>query len=209
MKGLLLKDLLVFFSDKVYRIFILILSFCLVGCMVMGSDIETSITFIVLACVLFGTLPISLLGMDENSKWLNYALALPYAKKDLVISKYLLLLCITGGLLVLLGGGFGISLVIHHNFNLNDYLMILTIIIIVSQLITILSFPFYFKLGVERGRMAYYGVLVLFMVFISIFADVYFYSYPTWSLIIILLIIPILFIVSLKVSIIFFEQREL
>lgn len=82
MKGLLLKD---WYMMKKYCMAYLLITvvFLAVSC------VSDNIFFTFYPCLLCGMIPINLLSYDERSGWIQYSGALPYTKKQIVSSKYL------------------------------------------------------------------------------------------------------------------------
>lgn len=205
MKGLLLKDLYAI-KEKAIAMYLCVALFLVVLAMINAPDGEM---LLYVASMLCGMIPISLLGMDERSDWLVFALALPYSKKDLVTSKYLLSLIISLILLILVGGGFGIALALYHQFSLMKWLITLILVIVVSQFSCVLSLPFCYGFGMEKGRMWYY-IMVLILSACSYFlSEIVLIDNIIYPLIVVVLMIPILIFISYKLSIKLFEKREL
>ncbi|MDE7281371.1 MAG: ABC-2 transporter permease, partial [Ruminiclostridium sp.] len=67
MKGLILKDL--YMTVKYCRIYLLI-AVVFIAVSFVGND---SLFFIFYPCLFCGMIPVSLLGYDERSRWLQYS----------------------------------------------------------------------------------------------------------------------------------------
>jgi len=154
MKGLLLKD------------FYMIARYCrfypvIVVIFLLASIFNDSLFFSVYPCLLASLIPNTLLSYDERSKWETLASTMPVTKNQMVSSKYLIgLICqvITYILSV-------ITLIIKMNrFNTGMTVFIANAIMMfmMSLMTTAIAMPFMFKFGVEKGRIYYYVVFILF-----------------------------------------------
>ncbi|MEG0372022.1 MAG: ABC-2 transporter permease [Clostridium sp.] len=79
MSGLLIKDILVI--TKQLKIFLIIIP---VMAITGGGSMD------MLAILMSSVLPMTAIAYDERSKWNQIAVMMPYSRKDMVISKYLL-----------------------------------------------------------------------------------------------------------------------
>lgn len=155
MKGLLLKDYYTLLKQlRYYLIFIVI--FALIP----------SMNFSNIAMVYAAMLPITVIAYDERSKWDQLAIMMPYSKRELVFSKYLI-------------GYIGVALCMALSFGLQAIISafggaplaqesVLSIIItaFVALLLMAINLPFMFWLGVERGRIIFL-ILIAVTVFLS------------------------------------------
>ena len=150
MKGLLLKDFFTLLKQlKLYLLFIVILS------------VIPSMNFSNIAMVYAAMLPITVIAYDERSKWDQLAIMMPYSKRDLVFSKFLIgylgiaiCMLLSLGLQALVGALGGASFTAE-----SMYAIVLTAI--AGFILIAVNLPFMFWLGVERGR-------VVFMVLIAV-----------------------------------------
>ncbi len=126
--------------------------------------------------IAFGLLFLSLslvqacMSVDEKNRWERYALTMPFRRKDMVASKYLLLTAISvlmGGLMLVLNT----ILVMVHGGNLGtttaSYLAVIVVYLIVYEI----SLPFLYKMGVERGRYVMMGIFVVPVICAAIAAE--------------------------------------
>ena len=151
MKALLLKDL--YQTARYCRSYLFIIT---VFTLVPLFSPDTSF-FSVYICLIIGMLPITLMAYDERSKWNEYSGALPYGKEQMVFSKYLI-------------GVLGQTAAIIFSLLLNiavkgveGVLAVLPLFIFgfAGSCVTAgLTLPFIFALGVEKGRIAYYILMV-------------------------------------------------
>ncbi|MGN0485097.1 MAG: ABC-2 transporter permease [Lachnospiraceae bacterium] len=149
MKGLLKKDLLVLMKQLLIYM-ILIPFFSLSGN-----------AFSVLAIILGAVLPMTAVAYDDQSKWNELAVMLPYSKMDLVFSKYLVgYVCMAGaGVLVLVGRMF---LYMLGKGNMDDVWTVLWGGLVCGLLFLAINNPILFKFGAEKGRYVY--LLVIFLI---------------------------------------------
>ncbi len=153
MKGLLLKD---FYMMKKYcRSYLLFLAvFILISAV--GDD---AAFFGAYPCLLAGTLPVTLLGYDERSGWARYCGTLPYTKAQLVSVKYLIGLAAQITVVTLSALAQGIRMGARGALDLGSLLALAGTLLVASCVPSAISLPFMFKLGVEKGRIAYYVMI--------------------------------------------------
>lgn len=150
MKGLMLKDYYTLLKQlKLYLVFIVILS------VIPNTNLSS------IAIVYAAMLPITVIAYDERSKWDQLAVMMPYSKRELVFSKFLIgYIGVAVCMLLSLGlqaavGAFG-----GQPFTMETVLAIV-LTSFAGLILLALNLPFMFWLGVERGR-------VVFMVLIAV-----------------------------------------
>ena len=149
MKGLLLKDF--YMARKYCRSYLLIAAIFLAVSLA-GKE---NMFLVFYPCLLCGMIPVNLLAYDERSRWLQYSAVLPYTRAQLVSAKYLIGLL--AQLAVLLATGIVQAVRMHLNgsFRPDDYIILMLLVLIISTVTSSISLPFMFRLGVEKGRIAY------------------------------------------------------
>ena len=150
MKGLLLKD---WYMMKKYCRYYL---FCAVGFTVLSVMSAGNMFFIFYPCLLCGMIPVNLIGYDERSRWMQYSGTMPYTKAQIVSGKYLIGLFSQLALLLLMGAAHAVKMMLAGDFVPGEFAVLMLLMLIVSTLSSSISLPFIFKLGVEKGRTAYY-----------------------------------------------------
>lgn len=150
MKGLILKDL---YMMKKYCKSYLFLVIIFIAVSFVGTN---NLFFIFYPCMLCGMIPVNLLGYDERSRWLQYSETMPYTKSQIVSGKYLIGLGTQIFMILVVGIAQAIRMSIGGTFILGEYLVLMMLLLIMSLLASSITLPFMFKLGVEKGRMAYY-----------------------------------------------------
>ena len=101
-------------------------------------------------------IPVNLFAYDERSKWLLYSETMPYTKTQIVSGKYLIGLGTQVVILVVTGIAQAIRMTLDGGLMLGAYLATMMLLLILSLISSSVCLPFIFKLGVEKGRMAYY-----------------------------------------------------
>lgn len=208
MKGLILKDL---YMMKKYCKSYLLITFVFVAVSFASSE---NLFLVFYPCLLCGMIPVNLLGYDERSKWLQYSETMPYTKGQIVSCKYLIGLGTQVAVLLVTGASQAIKMSISGTFILGDYLVLVMLLLIMSLLASSVTLPFMFKLGVEKGRMAYYIMIGIVCAGSIISSNLL--SESSASEIKLNAALPIicfvglgLYVLSWFLSIIFYKKREL
>ena len=150
MKGLLLKD---FYQTVKYCRAYLVLVLVFLAVPLFSED---SMFLLVYSCVFAGMIPVTLLGYDERSRWLQYSETLPYTKAQIVSAKYLIGLAAQVLILVLAVASQAGRMAATGSFSGKELLTLMTVLLVVSCVTSSITLPFMFKWGVEKGRVAYY-----------------------------------------------------
>ena len=208
MKGLLLKD---WYMMKKYCRAYLLIAVVFIAVSLFSND---NMFFVFYPCLLCGMIPVNLLGYDERSRWMQYSGTLPYTKTQIVSGKYLIGLLSQITILAATGVAQAAKMLIAHNFELGDFAVLMLLMLIVSTLTSSICLPFVFKLGVEKGRTAYY-VMIGFVCGASVLAS----SILRGQLVseiqpnLILALVAVagigIYILSWYLSIVFFKKREI
>ena len=164
MKGLLLKD---WYMVKKYCRAYLLIAIVFIAISFFSND---NMFFVFYPCLLCGMIPVNLLAYDERSHWMQYSGTLPYTKTQIVSGKYLIGLLAQLAVLAATGIAHGVKMYAAGNFVLGDFAVLMLLMLIVSTLASSICLPFVFKLGVEKGRTAYY-VMVGFVCGASVLAS--------------------------------------
>ena len=155
MKGLLLKDL--YMTVKYFRNYLFILLLFL-GLSFVGGD---NLFLVFYPGLLGAMIPVNLLAYDERSRWDIYALTLPVSREMAVSAKYLVGLLIQGIVYLLTGMVQALRMVLNGGFHLESFLVLMSLLWMVFLIGGSITLPFMFKMGVEKGRMAYYAMIGL------------------------------------------------
>lgn len=155
MKGLLLKD---FYMAKRYcRLIGIVMLLCLVVSVI---DMDNSF-FMVYPIVFASIIPVTLISYDERSRWNIYSAIFPWSRSQVVSAKYLISFILIGMVWVLSILAQGIRILRDPSIRWDDSFMMLSILLVLGFLASSFILPIIFKLGVEKGRIAYYAVIVL------------------------------------------------
>lgn len=208
MKGLLLKDL--YMVAKNCRMSLAIaFAFGIISLFNTGNSF-----FLFYPCMICGMIPVTLLGYDERTRWVEYSGTLPYSRAQLVSVKYLIGLICQGAMMLVILIGYVVKNSVQGTFVMREFVAIVWILAAVSLLSTAVSLPFIFKLGIEKGRVAYYvslGIVAALCIFGSVFVSG---ELPAGAPVGVIL--PIGFFVTAAIyalswylSVVFYKNREL
>jgi len=140
MKALLTKDFIVIFKQLKYFLFII---------PILAITNEPSMTII--AIMISAMIPMTAIAYDEQSKWNELAIMLPYSKKQLVFSKYALgYLCMLIATILFLVAEFILSTFL--NINISNNLFMLKFAIVAGLLLIAINIPIALKFGSQKGR---------------------------------------------------------
>ena len=153
MKGLLLKDFYV--AAKNLKIYFLI-AVVFIGAVIFDKN---NVYFLYLLSMLGGIIPMTLLSFDERSGWTKYSLALPYTRSRIVSGKYVIGLILPFAVSV-----FSAAFMWFIKYSPEEIILFFITSFSLSLAVPAVCLPFAFKLGVEKGRIAYYAALALIIV---------------------------------------------
>lgn len=188
--------------------------FCAVGFTVLSVMSSGNMFFIFYPCLLCGMIPVNLIGYDERSRWMQYSGTMPYTKAQIVSGKYLIGLFSQLVILLLMGAAHAVKMTIAGDFVPGEFAVLMLLMLIVSTLSSSISLPFIFKLGVEKGRTAYY-VMVGFVCAASFIVSNLFKGQlgteikPNLVLAILAVVGIGIYIFSWYMSIVFYKKREI
>ena len=157
MKGLLRKD---FYMAVRYCRSMLLILVVFLGVSLVNAN---NLFFNVYPCLLCSMIPISLISYDERSRWDRYSMTMPYTRSQLVGCKYVLGLMVNAAAVVvsLLTAVLRTVLITHEAITAGEILSLGATMLSVSLAAPSLCLPWIFKLGAEKGRIAFYGVIVV------------------------------------------------
>lgn len=164
MKGLLKKDFYLIWRNCRS---ILLVAALFIAMSAFGS---TSMFIIMYPMVFAGTLPVSLLGYDESSRWSSYCDALPCTRAQVVSAKYTVsLLCIA--VVFVLSALTQILRLSIAGGTLDSIGFLLLDLLLVGLIAPAICLPAVFKFGAEKGRIVFYfvfgGVCVFSLMVVS------------------------------------------
>ena len=153
MKGLLLKDR--YMMNKYCRAY-LVIAIVFIAVSLVSND---NMFFIFYPCLLCGMIPVNLLAYDERSRWLQYSCTLPYSREQFVSAKYLIGLLAQVAMLIVTGIAQAIKMSVTGNFIIGNFIVLILSMLIISTFTSSIALPFIFKMGVEKGRIAYFVMI--------------------------------------------------
>ncbi len=202
MKGLIIKDILNLKKQaKLIGILTLFYLFFSVAT-------ENNSMFGAMVLVLFAMMPITAISYDERANWDKYALTMPVSRTHMVLSKYVLglVLSVFAFILNLIA-----QIALGTEMNIENIITI-SVMFSISIIFISLLLPIMFKLGVEKGRMMMFMVLMLPTLIIILFSKLI-DAPPTEEMMMkALYILPfitiILYISSIFISINIYKKKE-
>lgn len=200
MKALLLKEFYV--ASKTCRSFLLVIV-VFFGLSFFGRNSQF---FFLYPLTMVGMIPVTLLSYDERDGWDKYSLTLPCTRAQLVSTKYLIGLIFGGVVFLLVELLLLIGLSMGGNF---DFLSMSSALLLMGLLGPSILMPFVFKFGSEKGRLAYYFVLALLFAVIAFLIGMGFYVYLEGFSWLVIAAAIVLYLCSWRLSIHFYEKREL
>ena len=120
---------------------------------------EDSLFFAFYPFLICGMIPVNLLAYDERAHWDIYCGTLPVTRDMVVSAKYLIGLMIQGLVLLVTAVGQAVRIAMKGSFDWESYLVLMSLMAMLSLFSSSITLPFMFKLGVEKGRMAYYVMI--------------------------------------------------
>ena len=200
MKALLLKEFYV--ASRTCRSFLLVI----VVFFALSFFGRNSQFFFLYPLTMVGMIPVTLLSYDERDGWDKYSLTLPCTRAQLVSAKYLIGLIFGGVVFLLVELLLLIGLSMGGNF---DFLSMSSALLLMGLLGPSILMPFVFKFGSEKGRIAYYFVIALIFAVVAILAGMGFYVYLEGFSWVVIGAAVLLYLGSWRLSIHFYEKREL
>ena len=207
MKGLLLKD---WYMTKKYcrsYLFITVLFFAF-------YLFEPNNTFcLVYPCVFASMIPSTLFGYDEKARWLEYCGTLPVKKEQIVSVKYIYLLIIVVVMSALTVIVQLIQMSMAGEVVVSEIFETIDAELIASAVVSCISLPMMFKLGVEKARVVYYIMIGLSIAVLMVVTSISAYEPELAETVnvdlIAILATIVLYAVSWYLSIAFYKKREI
>lgn len=212
MKGLLLKEL--FMIRKSWFAFtIMIVAFANIGIL---SGESGMLLFLPLFMSIWS---VSLMNMDEMSRWQQYALVLPYGRKKIVSSKYLMMLIMNGVSFVFVVLSYLVSVALGKvDFSADLLFTLILLSLVVGLVYPSFLLPLVYKLNTEKGKMVLMiingtigGISSFFfiqIIEISVFGDI-FSNIAGFLPFIIFAVVAVLYLLSWQLSIKIYEKKDL
>lgn len=209
MKGLLLKDAYIMLRKYIVSYMLILAAFTAAAFL---SESNQFLTFY--PCLLCAILPVSLLGEDELSHWLQYSLTLPCTREQIVSCKYITGIMIQIAVNIITGIATAVKMNLCGTFNLLNFISFISILFILTLLTSSIGLPLVFKLGMQKGRIAIW-IIIAAALLGSQAASHFLYLYISLDLLQVPRIQPVLclaaigiYALSWHLSIVFYRKRE-
>lgn len=213
MKGLILKDILLLKSQMKNLIFII---FGLSVFFLIQGEYNFVISIIPVYLLM---LYITTFSYDDFNHFDTFANTLPYARKDIIKSKYILLICGTVFSSILLPIIIFILHLFNNSINLNEVLSSSIGIIFGITIVAAIFTPFIYKFGIQKGRMAIFGLLVAITLILGYIIKTFKIDYSfiinyindmnVWILLLGLFVILIIVLyITYKISCVIYTKKE-
>ena len=146
MKGLILKDLLNLKST--FKMLGAMIVFFAVAFLREGNSFVFGIIIL-----MFAMMVVTTISCDDLAKWDAYALTMPVTRKEMVLSKYLVMVLLNtlGAVLSLIIGIVG-SFLMNQSFDL-EILVIVGLVYLIAFIFGSLIIPLIYKFGTEKARL--------------------------------------------------------
>lgn len=146
MKGLILKDLLNLKST--FKMLGVMMLFFAVVFIPQGNGFIFGMIIL-----MFAMMVVTTISYDDLAKWDAYALTMPVTRKEMVLSKYLVMAILNtlGAVLSLIVGIVG-SMIMGKSFDL-EILAIIGVIYLVALIFGSVIIPLIYKFGTEKARL--------------------------------------------------------
>ncbi|SDE58589.1 ABC-2 family transporter protein [Fontibacillus panacisegetis] len=152
MKSLILKDLYNISHNAKSMLFMLLVFVIVIIPM---YSVEA---YIITSGILCSMMVITTFSFDERSDWTKYAMVTPISRKDLVASKFVVLLIfsafgVVSGLILGFAGGLITKKVVLDLTSIASLLVITVVGMMIAVIFGSISIPLMFKFGAEKARM--------------------------------------------------------
>ena len=206
MKGLLLKDF--YMAKRHFGWFTLVIA----AMLIMSCMVEDMQIFLIYPMIVSNIIPVSLMAYDEHDKWEQYSGTLPYTRAQVVTGKYLVSVCLGVAFFLLSMAVAIVRMQMYGQFILEAWMRMGAILLMLGCLAPILMLPVVFKFGAEKGRIIYLAILgVICGVLMGL--DVKGISLSTmhnlWPIVAVLGVMVALSALSWRLSIRFYQKRDL
>ena len=130
--------------------------------------------YVITCCILCAMMVVTTFSFDENAKWEKYAMIMPISRKDLVLSKFVILLCfclfgtVFGGVLGIAGSAIIGSFHITSVSEWQELLAVCLAGVAISFFLGSLVIPLLFKFGAEKARTLMLAAFLLPVLLLSL-----------------------------------------
>ncbi len=217
MKGLLVKDFRLMMIQKNFFLIILAIA---IGMLMFTDDVSFPLGFMTFIISLFA---LSTISYDEFDNGNAFLFTLPISRTGYVVEKYSLGLILGFGTWLFALTVATITTFFKDTLAFSDLMMIALMILPLMLIIQSIIFPFQFKFGAEKGRIAMvgaFGVISIVGIAISKVSSEIFHisiadfinNLPTVSIgtiiLIAIIISVVIFLISLKISVLIMNKKS-
>lgn len=215
MKSLILKDLYNIGHNARSLVFSMIMC---AGILVFTTGGQG---FVYMSTIIFTMMILTTFAFDENCKWNNYAMTMPVSKKDMVISKYVVMIifAVTGAVVGLLFGAVFTVAAKTVEMNTENVLAMFTnaaAAFLTGIIFGSMEIPLVFRFGTEKSRLLmffsflvpaalFFGIYKLFVMAGVVFTDALIFRILCFSPLFAAVWVYVMFRISCAV----FEHREI
>lgn len=210
MKGLITKELIML-KKQLFALSVLIITFS-------AASIWGELSFCMVIPMFLSIFSINSLTVDEQSKWQQYSISLPYSRKIIVSSKYVTTIIVLMISVLVLTVCYFISGFVHSEHSIKLSLLI-SGGLLTGTVYPILFFPLALKLSSLNGRTVLFIINAVFGGILGALActfldsefssDVSVFSRFEFLPLIILAVVIVLYLISWIISIKIYEKRDL
>ncbi len=207
MKGLLLKDW--YMMARYCRTFLVVLL------IFMGVSVisESALFFLLYPVILISMVPVTLMSYEEKSGWTVCCDTMPCSRRRVVDSKYLLILLLLLACLLLTGLAQLVRMAYANAADFAALWAVTGLLGAVGLVSPSVMMPVIFRCGTEKGRLFYYilvgSLAVLFVIVAKVAPEISLTGVlPVWTLWAVLAGAVVLFVISWRLSVRFYEKRE-
>lgn len=158
-------------------------------------------------------IPVTLISYDEREKWHIYSETLPYTRAQFVSAKYLIGLSFELIVFLLSAAAQAYRMFSGGIFAITEFLPFVLTLLVTGLIAPALLLPFIFRLGAEKGRIAYYFIIGAVCAGGTIFAGsgtrIPEQLKSEWALVFASLLAITLYICSWGLSVLLYKKREL
>lgn len=169
MKGLLIKDFKIV-AHNWWPYLLVIIPFVVMSAIFDGAFYPAFLL------VFSSVIPMNLITVDEKYRWQNYANCLPYSRKEIVASRYIIGAIITAGTIVINIAIQGTKIIAEYGLSVSVVSRIAaltSLFLILGSLIPNIVLPFLFKFGVEKAKVMYTILLFFTGAFTGVITSIF------------------------------------
>lgn len=212
MKGLLIKDYMMLKKQKL--ILLLLVFYAIL------APFMSTFAWYGMAVLMSALFPISLMAWDEKAKSDRYFLAMPYTRNDIVRAKYVFGVFVILATAVFCFVAAAAASIFKPGLDFSAAAFTIAAVTVLAVILQALCYPFVFKVGVEKGRITSFltiGLVVAACAFLLASSDggsngllnKIMNAGSSLNSLLLVLAAAILWYLSMTLSMVFYNKREL